>query len=870
MKLIVIGLLIATLLSLISNLVANKIEPFFAGQPYVLLAVFLLLLSSTICCALFQRRRSDDDGNEAPVERIEHTIKPVSDMREQKPVPNYHLEKDDVIVNYKLTFLKPTAGRYIPPPHIVGKGGRLFGRADVFVSSKETLLSQNLEPVVLHGLAGVGKSAVASALAWGLAPYYDGGVLWLGRDVNNLSALCNEIGRLYADDNIFSLNLADKFRRIRYLLNQQATLVVLDGCENRDVVQVFAEQCAPQGLIVTTREKMALIGKLVDISPLTIMSSIELFRSITHLDNKYDDMIEPLVSLFDGHPQAITIAGALCVEEHLTPTELRKLLEQADQRVHRLQLGDESNNSVWASFEVSYNKLGSKEQQVFQTLGGAWSRTVTPDLITHVVGLLDKTEGDKILRNLAKYALLTYEEDPHRMRIYHFHDLTYCYCQGLLHEQGQKLDEVRSDWISGSVRYAKIHVQSGSASHDALEIELENILGAAEWAKRHQRWEDANALALLLWNSGMMELRGYAVQGLKLLKGGLFASRKLNSLDDEGVHLTNLAAASFMTGDYHLGEEYAKQALDVVRVVDDYAREETNLEYLGQFQWKFGNIEQSLRFHEQALAIARKIEDKQRENACLGFIAVCCFFEGKFRIAIGLYEQALCIARKIRDRTNEGRHLSRMGDCYVELGEFNTAIKLYQQALDIAQEINNRIGEQFDLGGLGRAYRGLGQYDLAIDFSEQALQIARSTGFPEGQAYLLAESASLFAGLGQAGKGMQLARESLDIALRIDHARCEIEARRALAECAYVSNDKEQAMKEAKCALEVATATKNYEGCANILRLLGKWALDQDNYVEARRYLEKELIHREEMEQRQEIIQVQALLAKLSSLDSST
>lgn len=870
-KFILISLIIATSLSLIVNIIASKIEPYFSGQPHLLIGIFLFLFILTIWYELrnsLKRNNKNtnvirEDTNKITIKPIERSVSILPETVNQTPVPNYSIRQTDVIVNYRLDVLRSTAGRYVSLPRLAGRTGCVFGRVDVFCRATDILLSDTPEPIVLHGLPGIGKSALAAALAWGLAPYYKGGVLWIDKVMNDLSILCDEIGRLYADEGMLTLDPVDKLRRVRHLLNQQPTLVVLDNCGKYDVIQIFAEQCAPLGLIITSRERMPLVGKHFEILPLKIESAKDLFLTVSQLRIEDSNKIEELLSVLSGHPQAITIAGALCMEKRLSPLELHKVLEQAEQRIQRLQLGVESQNSVWASFEACYNRLDSLEQQVFKFLGGAWSKTITAELITYVVGLSDMTEGSRVLKGLVKHALLSEEETSSKI-FYRIHDLIQSYSLGLIHEHEQDLNNIRDNWVSGVVKYVSIYARSDSTSHDNLEMELENLLGAAEWAEQHQRWTDTNALVLLLWSCGIMEMRGYAIWGTKLLIGGLSAARKLNKSEDEAIHLTHLAIASYLTGRYNLGEEYAEQALSVTRVIGDRVREETNLMLLGRFQMLHGRSEKSLEFHEQALTIARETGDRIGENSCLGFMALCHWHLGEFKKAIELYNQALCIAKKIGDQANEGRHLSRMASCYVALEEFDTAISLYQSARSIARKINNRVGESFDLGGLGRAYYGLGQYDRAISLYEQALQITNSIGYPEGQIYRSSELAIAFARVGRVDEGLKLAREALDIALRIEHATGEEESRLALAECMYASSDNAQAEIEATRALEVSTISKNRFHKAEALHLLGVYALERGDYKVAYNYLTKELNYREEMEQKQKTMRAKVLLAQLS------
>lgn len=448
---IAIGVLTTTLLGIMGSVAANRIDKIFVDNPLMLAIIVTMLIIEAILYTVLQFQKVPKSSGEPSKSRKgsgsgrEKDICAFGAHEHEKHVvkPSYSMEDADVIIGYAPEYMSSRASQSSLPPRIACRGGRLFGRADVFSSATEILTLDRPQPLIFHGLAGVGKSAIAAALAWGLAPFYKGGVIWLDKETHSVSALCDEIGRLYADESMYSFDKLRKLKRAHYLLNKLSTLVVIDNCQDHDVARTFAEQCAPQGLIITSRERMALVGKLMEVVPLTQESATNLFQSIAQVGDSQSNKVQSIISLFEGHPQAITIAAALLLEEHLPPSELLDLLKRADKRVRRLCLGKESKNSVWASFEASYDRLDVEEKKIFRILGGAWSRRVTRELIYYIAKLPNDRRIADLMRGILKHALIS-EEDSQGILTYRAHGLIYSYAQGLLHEEGQ-FDSVRKD-----------------------------------------------------------------------------------------------------------------------------------------------------------------------------------------------------------------------------------------------------------------------------------------------------------------------------------------------------------------------------------------------------------------------------------------
>jgi tetratricopeptide (TPR) repeat protein len=623
--------------------------------------------------------------------------------------------------------------RVILPPRLVNT---LYGRADIF-----TQVTQELDagkPVVLHGMAGMGKSALASVVAWSLVSKYPNGVLWVDGGYNPIDTICDNVGQQLEDDQMPKLAAGAKPSRVRYLLGLHKVLVVLDDCWDSDVARDFAQTCVPAGsaLLVTSREKIARLGVLVEVHSLKHNSAIELFKDVAGIvHDKYDESITELVSLLGGHPQGLAIAGALCLEEELSAKELLRLLGPAEERAKRLKLGKDTSNNVWATFDLSYQRLKSEEQIVFKALGGSWAKSATPEILSLIISS-DVDVIESALRGLVKRALARVEELPSGIKRYIIHDLIHGFSQGLVKESGQPIQDLYRNWLTAIVKYSQKYSGDDNSVHNALEAELGNILGAANWASENNQYNAVDSLAhILCSSSSFLYRRGFNSQAVALSQRAIEAAKALGNKKSEGIHLGNLGYAFALLSNYPKAIECYQQALLIARAIGDGYSESKWLGSIGLVYDNIGDFHKAVEFYERAVELDRKIDNEVGEGRWLGSLAGTYRTLGDGEKATTLYTQAINLARKMGDRANECTHLSNLGNAYRTWGKYEDAIQYYSLALDIALQIGDRATQARCLVNSGRLLARLNRPLDGLDQCRKALEIFTEIGFRSGEAY---------------------------------------------------------------------------------------------------------------------------------------
>lgn len=702
----------------------------------------------------------------------------------------------NVYIHYEST-RNQLAQKVILPPRLVTT---LYGRATVFANAIKEVTSGN--PVMLHGMAGMGKSALASAIAWSLLEQYPNGVLWIDGGYNPIDAICDDVGQQFEDDQMPKLTAPAKPSRVRYLLGAHKVLVVLDDCWDADVAREFAQTCVPAGnnLIVTSREKIARLGTLIEIPSLEYTAGIDLFRDAAGIkEHKEDYEILELVKLLGGHPQGLSIAGALCLEEELSAREILKMLGSAEERAKRLKLGNDASNNVWATFDLSYQRLKTEEQIVFKSFAGAWAKGTTAEMLSFII-LADLETIETALRGLVKRALARMEETTGGYKRYVVHDLIHSFTRGLVKESGQSIEEIFNEWLAAVVKFADKHKDDNGENHNALDAELGNLLGAASWGAESQKHSEVDTLAhILCSSSGFLYRRGYNSQAVALAMRAVEAARILGNKRDEGIHLGNLGYAYALLSSYP----------------------------------------QAIECYQQALEISRVTNDKNNESKCLGSIGLAYDNIGDYHKAVEYYQLAVDIDRSLGNRVGEGRWLGSLAGTYRTLGDGAKATELYNQAIELARQLGDKVNECVHLSNLGNAYRTWGKYKEAIEYYDQALAIALEIGDRATQARSLVNAGRLHARMGTPLDGLEKCRKALEIFAEIGFRSGEAYAHGYIGEVLRVLDKKDEAHEETLQALALHREVGVRNGEGDWLHNLGIWSIEDGNQSDGEKYLKE-------------------------------
>ena len=638
----------------------------------------------------------------------------------------------------------------------------------------------------LHGMGGIGKTALALKIGEILTPDYPDGQLYLdlkgalhATDPPGVGPLTPAEAMAYvirSYDRVTPLPETEAGLAGRYqaLLHGKRALLLMDNARDREQVEPLIPP-AGCALLVTSRQHFTLPGlfaRSLDTLPVDRARG-----SLLKIAARIGDCADEIAKLSGYLPQALrTAAGALSERPDLSPADLARRMKDAQ---GRLKL-----TGVELSLTVSADLLSPELKDRWLQLA------VFPDSFDQggaaAVWKLDADAAQDNLGELLRYSLLEWNAASLRYRL---HDLVRDFAGAHLGEAARAEAQSRhAAYYKNVLAVAdQLYLQGGEVVPQGLalfDLERGNIRAGQAWSAAHAGEDDAGArLCVDYPDAGVyvLSLRLHPRERIDWLDAALGAARRLGDRGAEGNALGNLGVVYGALGDYRRAIGFYEQRLPIARETGDRRGEGNALGNLGNAYYSLGDYRRAIGFYEQHLAIAREIGDPRGEGNSLGNLGIAYGALGDYRRAIEFHEQARAISREIGDRRGEGSDLGNLGNAYHALGEYRRAIEFYEQHLAISREVGDRRGEGGDLGNLGNAYGALGECRRAIEFHEQQLAIAREIGDRSGEGNALFNSAHALAALSDRVEAISRAEAALKVFEQIESPHAAT-VRKALAE----------------------------------------------------------------------------------------
>jgi tetratricopeptide (TPR) repeat protein len=380
--------------------------------------------------------------------------------------------------------------------------GKLVGR-DAVLTQIYARLKEN-RAVLIHGSAGIGKTALAAMLA---SAYTDlpGGVLWLHVHNAALPELLVQIGRAYGDMEIANTETPlGMVGAVANLLTRHKPLVVLDGKFDAATAEGFISRCAENlPVLLVTEEALEGEWATFHLDPLAPEQAAVMFKTIARMDgadgeeNDYD--IAGLVAALGHNPFAIAMAAGAVRANKQPPAQFRASLPTQPNVSGQIL-------ALTASFRTLNNAL----QGLLLMLGATVNGQGSAELLSLISGA--PVEAIQQAMNLLVARQLIEKFDRYDKPYYRLHSITYAFTQPLLRGSG-KLDELREKARRAVIDYVRRY----SDNPNQLAMEVETMMQLARAAVAQGDRDTANELAVALMQAGdFVGERGYLYELLTL------------------------------------------------------------------------------------------------------------------------------------------------------------------------------------------------------------------------------------------------------------------------------------------------------------------------------------------------------------------
>ncbi len=616
-------------------------------------------------------------------------------------------------------------------------------RTEVFVSrlqERATCLAATA-PVVIEGMAGVGKTALALQVAAELVErdtVDDVVVVPLGDtrspdDVASSRGICEAIMRALDEPVPAGAGTGELADTVVDLLAARRLALVLDDVTTAEQVAEITSAGPTTPLLVTTRTQLAVSG--VSRLPLSTWhddDTIDLLSTVLGSDVRAEDPVSAglLAQLIDGLPltAALTAARVRGLPDWTLADHASAL--QGRLSAHRL------DEPVSAAMALTYSTLSAPAQRCLRLLAAQPCHSLSSRTLGALIGdadthheLIDElTRANAVLRRQAdrvslhslvrSYAVSrSWEEDAPSARHAAIDRMT----ESLLEQAWGSSERLYPGALQGYQREREVDVpESPEVAARWFADELDSLmeLAMARAAEApHVTVEIAQALSRNFDNRGRWPL------AISLHRAAVEAARR--------------------AGD-RAGEAYAELGIGTTSVRLGLPEAATHL--------------------ERARRLSEEIGLRRPGYSATNALAILAAQGGEPRRALELFRESLRLARE------DGAHalaflvIDNIAVILRRLGDLEGALQTHLESYDEAMALDNRDGAATSLGNVSEVFLLLGRIDEAIDAAERAREIAESVGSTMTYAYATANLGLGLYARGERARGIELNDDALEIA----------------------------------------------------------------------------------------------------------
>ncbi|MGV9991106.1 BTAD domain-containing putative transcriptional regulator [Streptomyces sp. NPDC003374] len=605
----------------------------------------------------------------------------------------------------------PPRPAQLPPPP-----AHFTGRDDVSRAVRRELTGRGGEGarvVVVSGMAGVGKSALALQVAHGLLERFPDGQLYVNlhgatpgmEPLGPAQALRSLLRDLGADPRHIPEHPDDAAALLRSLLAPTRTLLVLDDAASAAQVRPLLPAGAGCAVIVTSRSPLAALdgARRFPLAPLSGEDSAALLRAVSGRDGTEagggaPGAWHPLVELTGGLPLALRVVAArLAARSALTPDVLAGQLAETGSRLRHLEYDD---LSVRRSLAVAHDALAASDREADRDAALALCRIGALDLPSYGAPLLARLTGtgepraEAALDRLVDVALL---EEPAYGR-YAPHDLVRDFARELADAEPDAEPDAQPPAVSAPAVSAPA-VSGTAASRDGADP----VQVALRW---YAAVSDRLLTALLEPGHERDDRRRPT------------ASRPPGHPDDVlGVPPFGSAEEAFAWGDAELENVVALAERYGAEGADGHAGSggghpgrgraahlSTLLRLFFPYAQRSGRVAEMEVLGRAALDVACRLGDEAAEAYALGDLAGLHFLTGRHSEALALNDRSLAIWRRLGVASRVRRGLNNRGLLLEGLGRYAESGEALRQSLAYSRRLNDPYGEAVTHSHLGNLY----------------------------------------------------------------------------------------------------------------------------------------------------------------------
>jgi DNA-binding SARP family transcriptional activator/tetratricopeptide (TPR) repeat protein len=610
--------------------------------------------------------------------------------------------------------------------------------------------------VVIAGMPGVGKTALAIRAARQACEQYPDGTLYLNLHSHDPGSAALDpaeaLDRLLQMLSVPAAQIPDTIGERAALwradLSRRRAVVILDDAAGHDQIRPLLPVTGRCLILITTRRRLPDSGnaRTLTLDVLSVDEAVTLFRQTAGGGRAGDaDQVAAAVGLCGRLPLAIQLAAGRIARD--APPSLDGLIEELSQSPARLGGTGAASPEVIAAFDLSYGALEPDHQRFFRRLGISPCACLSLPAAA-ALGGCTLAEAEKAVATLLDGHLLAQTPDGQ----FRFHDLIRGYAAVRAArddpeaEQRQAVGRLldyylqtadRADQVLHPFRHrTPVPVTHPPAAGPALgtredaagwlDSEWRNILEAARYAGRREWKQKCADLIHVL--ADFVEIKAYWDEAIAAHAVALQACRDLEDAPRIAQASLALAAVRQQTGRHEAALPLAEEAAAIYRSLGDRRGEAESLDQIGLAYQRTTRSREALAHFREAQILYGAVGDQRGVANTLSHSGIACWHLGRYGEADAQLREALTLYRDVGDRRGEGKALNNLGRILLYNGRHREALDAYQECLRIFGEIGGPQNEAIVYQNIGSAHHYKGSYEEGLAACRKALAIYRQIG----------------------------------------------------------------------------------------------------------------------------------------------
>ncbi|MEU8821851.1 BTAD domain-containing putative transcriptional regulator [Actinoplanes sp. NPDC048796] len=640
----------------------------------------------------------------------------------------------------------PADGFFVRPaqllpdlPHFTGRSETLH-RVLTLIHGRAATTPVGI--VAIEGIPGVGKTSLATHLAYRVADEFPDGQLYA--DLRGLDPQAAEAPGDVLQGFLHALGVrgqdipgSDSARATLYrgVLAERRMLIVLDNVRDPDQVRPLLPGGPGSLVLVTSRYSLAGLatapeGLVLTLDVLPNDEARQLLVSRVGAAPAETDRpaLDEIVERAGGLPLALAVVAARAqTRPGYRLADVARELRDARGSLDGFG-SDDPDSDLRAIFSWSYRGLSPAAARLFRLLAAHPGPDVTLAAAASLAGL-PATGAREVFGELVHSRLVT-ERRPGR---YGAHDLIAAYARELMLdvESGADRDAAadrvlayyrRTAYAANLFINAEIDADP-PAQHDGVADERPaDARAAAAWfaAERevlkavmrqaNDRGRVYEAWQLELMVQGFYQREGWWHEWATVVSECLAAAERAGDRAGVAEMLRSLAGARFYVGDSESALSLLDRALEVFTELGNVSREALTLRNLGEVSFAVGDYDRSVACHHRALAMAESLGDRTAQADVLCRLADAQYEIGRHALGFEILGRALAMSEQLGDDVRRSEcHLRRAG-LYLREHRFAESRADWAAAQELATAVGHRVH-------LVRAKVGLG--DTAFEAGDR-------------------------------------------------------------------------------------------------------------------------------------------------------